>query len=354
MNTYEDRYLLERMKKIIAAQKEGKVIISAYADGTGLPTREDLGLEIERAPSPYDYTVGKAGYLTYHAGLSAYLFTPRAGGKLPAILAGYRPLQLAEAELDVEERTIQIKAAETLITFTGIQPWKGLYEILREVNEQLAKSNAGVVIWKIIPREGHGQHTGRLFPADVPTLRNGQAMAHLSGYAIDEDQTVVYANLIGYKTGLESLRVTILSGKHIQLFLDRSGSLKLTPSDRYEQVWQALPEYTSHQAAFIARRALPGKWEPEDSCTYLLVFQGTPDYQAELVRLFIERIQEALEIPILAVWANVLWKAAWGRGFLSDLTTGGDCIRGVRVNLQANWQDLITELLAGEEISLVG
>jgi hypothetical protein len=94
LNTYEDRYLLERMKKIIAAQKEGKILVAAYLDGTCLPTREDLGLEIERPSSPYDYMVGKAGCLTYHAGLSLYIFTTRAGGRLPPVLIIIRPPQL--------------------------------------------------------------------------------------------------------------------------------------------------------------------------------------------------------------------------------------------------------------------
>jgi hypothetical protein len=352
MNTYEDRYLLERMKKIIAAQKESKILVAAYTDGTGLPIREDLGLEIERAPSPYDYTVGKVGYLTYHAGLSLYIFTPRAGGRLPPVLANKRPLQLGEAHLDVEGRTIRIQSEDTRITFTGVQPWKGLYEILREVNEQLAKSESGIVVWRIIPEESKGIPRERLFPADVPTLRNGQAMAHLSGYAFDEDQMLIYANLVGYKTAIESLRVTIQSGKRLQLIQERTGNLTLTPADRYEQVWQALPEYTSHQMAMVSRQALPGKWEPEDTSSFLLVFHGTPKPEEELMRLFIERIKEALEIPILDEWVQPLWQSAWKRSYLSSLSTGGDCIRAVQVHLQSNWQDLVTELLAEEEISL--
>jgi hypothetical protein len=133
---------------------------------------------------------------------------------------------------------------------------------------------------------------------------------------------------------------------------DRSGNTSLTPTDKYEQIWQALPEYTSHQVGLLSRMALPSKWEPDDLWCYLLVFRGTLDPEVELIRLFIERIKEALEIPILDEWAPVLWRSARNRMYLSNLTTGGDCICGVRIQLQSDWNGLLTELLAEEEISL--
>ena len=68
--------------------------------------------------------------------------------------------------------------------------------------------------------------------------------------------------------------------------------LALIPTDQYEQAWQAMPEYTSHHVGFVSRLALPGKWEPEDLCAYLLVFRETPDPGQELIRLFIERLKE--------------------------------------------------------------
>jgi hypothetical protein len=207
MNTYEDKYLREKVSKIITAQKDGKIVITAYPDGTGLPAREELGQELTRAPYPYDYAVGKAGFLTYNADLGVYLFTAISGQKLPAVLANYQPLHLAEAALEVESRKLSVQYEDTNITFTGIHPWKGLYEILREVNEELVRTEAGVVVWKITPHEDLTKQVNRLYPEGYPTLRNGQAMAHVSGYAYDEDHTLAYTGLVGYKTSLESLRV---------------------------------------------------------------------------------------------------------------------------------------------------
>jgi hypothetical protein len=120
-----------------------------------------------------------------------------------------------------------------------------------------------------------------------------------------------------------------------------------------------MPEYTSHHVGFVSRLALPGKWEPEDLNAYLFVFRGTPEPGKEMIQLFIERIKEALEVPILDEWATIIWKQAHNRKLIHDLVTGGDCILGARIDLrpgradaQADWQELLTELLSQEDISL--
>lgn len=353
MNIYEDKFLREKVNKIIAKQKEGKIVIAAHNDGSGLPTREDLGQELTRAAYPYDYAVGKAGFLNYNSELGAYTFTAKPGEKLPPVLANYQPLVLAEAGLNVQERRITIQCGETHVAFTGIQPWKGLYEVLREVNEELARLNTGIVVWKIIPNENDHPRSGdRLFSEAVPKLRNGQAAAHVTGYAYDNDHNLVYVGVVGYKTSLESLRVTLMCGKPLQMSQDGVGDVSLIPIDKYEQAWQAMPEYTSHHVGFVSRLALPGKWEPEDLNAFLLVYRGTPDPGKEMIRLFIERIKEALEVPILDEWADTLWKQARNQNLIQDLVTGGDCTQGARINLQADWQELLTELLANEDILL--
>ncbi len=353
MNVYEDKYLREKVNRIIARQKEGKIIIAAYKDCSGLPAREDLGQELTRAAYPYDYAVGKAGFLKYDSELGAYLFTAKSGEKLPQVLANYRVLSLGEAILDVKDRSIHIQCGEASVTFTGVQPWKGLYEVLREVNEELARVNSGIVVWKITPKEnGNAKSGDRLFPEAVPKLRNGQAMAHATGYAYDAEHNLAYIGLVGYKTSLESLRVTLMCGKPLQMTQDGVSDVSLIPTDKYEQAWQAMPEYTSHHVGFVSRLALPGKWEPEDLCAYLLIFRGTLDAEDEMIRLFIERIKEALEVPILDDWGVTLWRQAHNQKLVQDLVTGGDCILGARIDLQADWKELLSELLAQEEISL--
>lgn len=353
MAVYEDKYLREKVNRIIVKQRGGKIIIAAYKDGSGLPAREDLGAEVVRAAYPYDYTVGSFGFLKYDSELSAYIFTAKPDAKLPPVLAKYKKLALAEAELEAATRVIQVRVGDTLITFTGSQSWKGLHEILREVNEELLRTQAGIVVWKITKKEKQNDvMPDRLFPGAVPKLRNGQAMGYVSGYAYDSDRNLIYVGLVGYKTSLESLRVTLMSNKPISMTQEDAGDVSLLPVEKYEQTWQPMPEYTSHHAAFVARNALPGKWEPEDFSTYLLVFKGSTSPEQELQRLFVERLKEALEIPILDEWGAELWKQARDQRFIQDLTAGGDCVQGARIDLQADWKGLIAGLLQQETLKL--
>ena len=354
MNVYEDKYLREKLNRIIAKQKEGKIVVAAYKDGSGLPAREDLGHALARASYPYDYSVGNAGFLNYDSDIGAYLYTAKPGAKQPEAIARYHPISLAEATLNVRERQVHIQVGETIVSFTGVQAWKGMHEILREINEELARVNAGIVVWKIITKEERAptRSADHLFTASVPRLRNGQAMGHVTGYAFDDDHALAYIGLVGYKTSLESLRVTLMAGKPVQMVHDGVGDHSLIPIDKYEQVWQAMPEYTSHHVAFLSRLATPGKWEPDDLAAYLLVFRETPEPGAELARLFVERLKEALEIPILDTWSALLWKHARNRKYVQELKVGGDCILGAKIDLQADWQELLSELLAQKAIAL--
>ena len=350
MNPYEDAYLRKRVGAIIERQKQGKIIIAAYEDGTSLPTRQDLP---DTKPSlyPHDYLVGDCGYLDYDNQLGMYIFTPKPSSDPPKVLARYRPVALAEALVQVAARQAIIRVDDTEITFTGVPVWQPGYNLLQELNSELARANAGVIVWKINWDEQTAEQQGRLYQGAAPMLRNGQALVHLTGYAYDEDHALVYAVAVGYKTSLESIRATLLTSKLLTLVHDQE-DVYLSSLDRYEQVWQAMPEYTSHHAAYIARQALPGKWDPEDQFAYLLVFQSTAEPKQEMLRLFAERLKETLEIPILETWSVPLWKAAKDQGYIRDLVTAGDCLRGFRLNLKADWQNLVSELLKEETIVL--
>jgi len=350
MKPYEDTYLQKRVIAVIERQKQGKIVIAAYEDGTGIPTRQDLPT-LKAAQYPHDYAVSDCGYLNYDSQLGAYIFTQKPGADLPKALAHYRPLMLGEATVRVAGRQAIIRVNDTEITFTGVPVWEPAYNLLKEINSELARANAGVIIWKINwDEKGAGQER-LLFQGAVPRLRNGQALVHLTGFAYDEDHSLVYAGAVGYKTSLESIRATLLTSKQLTLNHDQQ-DIYLSSLDRYEQVWQARPEYTSHHVAYIGRQALPGKWDPEDQFAYMLVFQTTAEPKQEMLRIFSERLKEALEIPVLDDWSGALWKAAKDQGYIRDLVTAGDCLKGFRLHLKADWQGLITALLKEEMIAL--
>lgn len=350
MNPYEDAYLRKRVGAIIERQRQGAIVIASYADGTGLPTRSDLP-PIGRGEYPHDYTVGNCGYLNYDSALGAYIFTPKPGAALPKVLANYRPLTLAEAEIHAGKRLAVVQAGETRITFTGVPVWEPGYRLLQQLNEELARADAATLVWRLTDAEDGLDKPSRLFARAAPQLRNGQALAHVTGYAWDRNSSLVYAGAVGYKTSLESLRATLTAHKTLTLSHDGRDTY-LTPLERYEHLWRALPEYTCHHSAFIARLALPGRWEPEDREAYVLVFTGAPDPKTETLRLFIERLKETLNVPLLDEWAAPLWEAACAVGMIQTLTTAGDCLCGYRLDLSEDWQTLVTGLLQENAITL--
>jgi hypothetical protein len=346
---YEDSYLAQKVRTIIALQQQGNIILAGYQDGTGLPTVHELEKR-ERTSYPHDFVVGDdLGFLDYTG--SHYIFIPTPGKKMPKALEGYKPLQLGEARIDAATRTATIQVEDTQITFTGLQPWQALHRQLHEINQELARINAGVVVWRLelIPDQSGKQH---LYSKGVPFALNGQIRLDVTGYAYDTDFNLAYLGLVGHKTGIESLRATLLQSKLVTLSLPEDGNIMLRPLGKYEQIWQAMPEYTSHHSAFISHLALPGKWETGDALLYLLAFRGVEDVWAELKRLFAIRLNESLEIPIQPEWAEALWEAGNKNCFLRRLETGGDCLAGVRVSLEAKWPELIGQMLQDELLTI--
>jgi len=352
---YTDQYQHERVSKVIQAQKKGKILVAAYKDGTGLPTREDLSdLRYAANLHPHSYIVGNSGYLDYESDLGMYSFFPKGNQALPAVLRNQKPLALGEAVLNLATRTAEIQVDDTLITFTGVQVWNAGNQILTELNEELSRKNTGVIVWKLSYQESKAP-VDRLYPGAVPTLANAHTLGHLSGFAFDRENYLVYAGVTGYKTSLESLRATLITHKPLNLeYPDQHTYQMLLSLERYEHLLHPMPEYTSHHAAFVARQAIPGKWEPEDLYAYVLIFRGELDPQAAAKRAVIKRLKEAVEIPILDEWASVLWQAAVKHKYLEKLTTGGDCILGCRIARSgpADWKSLIEQLLSEREIVL--
>jgi len=352
---YTDQYLRERVSKVIQAQKKGKILVAAYKDGTGLPTREDLSdLRYAANLHPHSYIVGNSGFLDYESDLGMYSFFPKGNQALPAVLRNQKPLALGEAFLNLVTRTAEIQVGDTLITFTGVPVWNAGTQILTELNEELSRKNTGVIVWKITYQESKAP-VERLYSGAVPTLANAHTLGHLSGYAFDRENYLVYAGVTGYKTSLESLRATLITHKPLNMqFPDQHTYQMLLPLERYEHLLHPMPDYTSHHAAFVARQAIPGKWEPEDLCAYVLVFRGELDPQAAARMALIKRLKEAVEIPILDEWASVLWDAAAKHKYLEKLTIGGDCSFGCRLALSgpADWKGLIEQLLTERAIVL--
>ena len=69
MNVYEDKCLREKVNHIIAAQKEGKIIIAAYKDGCGLTERANRGKQKTRVRNTLVFLVAGSGFEPLTSGL---------------------------------------------------------------------------------------------------------------------------------------------------------------------------------------------------------------------------------------------------------------------------------------------
>jgi hypothetical protein len=289
--------------------------------------------------------IGYLDYIQVPGVYGVYQYTPNTGHKVPKIIEEYRLPEIAEATIEVASRRAFVRYGETTVTFPGVDVTARLDDIMDEINKELARLEMGIWVWKaeLVPDP---DPDSKPFPNGMMYAKNGQVSVPVTGYAYDQAKNLVYLGVVGYKTSLESLRATLVQRKSIALSID--GDI-MTPCGTYTQVWQPLPEYSSHHSVWMTNQALPGKWTPEDTVIYLLAFRGE-DPAVEIKRQFAARLNEALEVPIIPEWTDALWEAGKITRFIQKLTVGGDCIAGVSVQVAADWNHLVETLLESGKI----
>jgi len=355
-NAYENSYLREQVTKFIAVQKQGKLLFALHDTEYGLPRVNNFGLEsiqnFSMGKETHAYIVGTVGFLDIDYGTSQYVFTPRPGLDIPKEFEDYKVLQLGEATVDRATRTCTITTnTDVEVTFTGVEIWKEKGILFKEINRELVKANAGVVIWKMTVIEGESSTT-KLFPRAVPRASNNETNLPVTGFAyVDNTYSLVYLGVAGYKTAVASMNATLWQKKGITINTpgEYGSSRTLIPDGKYERTVVPMAEYEAHHALFLSHKAVPGKWSAEDSSIFLLEFLNGNSIQSQLVT----RLNESLNIPILPEWGFKIMKAGYTNNYIQDLETSGDCISGVSINVkEADWSKLIEELIVSEELAL--
>jgi hypothetical protein len=250
----------------------------------------------------------------------------------------------ASALVDMNARTVKIQVDDIAITFTGLNVSQSAHELLRDVNQELVRANAGVYVYRIEPVDEPAP-VRHLYPnGRIPTLSNAHTRADVTGFAVLQDRpnqhTLAYVGIAAHKTSVESLWASLIRGRG-------SCSLRGTSviaDGEVKMVTQPLADFNVLHAGLICRKALPGKWEAKDDAAYALVFDGG-DVETKLQALTLKRLQETLAFPIPDTWAKTLWEYALDAEFIQRLETGGDCRGGVRIDLTKDWQALVQNLL---------
>jgi hypothetical protein len=301
---------------------------------------------LRRGSYPYDYEC-EWGRFKYEYELSAYLFTPH-NGEVPPGWENYdmhAPLQPVTAVIDRARLLAIVKTPDREIVLRDVPVGESPYNLLQQVNAALAQSCQPFVAWRL---EWVSGGVDRLWPEGVPQIRNEHGSAYVIGYAHDDAGNLIYLGVVGHKTVLESIRVTIQARQRKKLFLQGRPVYPL--ATHYCQTWQHLPDYGAYHATLIADPALPGKWQPGENVAYILVFEEdlnarrTTEEHASMI--LTSRLSEALPLPILQEWAELLWEAGIEHELIALLTTRGDNSAGYWVQLtETAWAELLSWML---------
>jgi len=353
---YEDEYIKERIEELRTAQKEatasGKILVSSY-DQFWLPVMNDLPDVEFQGQDRYTAPYGKFELVPNVPFHGALWFSPSPGADLPPVLKNIKEWLPGSVTVDMNARTARIQVEETLITFTAINVGLNAHELLRDVNQELVRVNAGVYVYRIEPMEKPSA-VHHLYPdGRIPVLTNAHTRADVTGFAVLQDRpyqhTLVYVGIAAHKTSVESLWASLIRGKGS---CSMRGTSVLADGE-VKMLTHPLPEFNVMQAGIICRKALPGKWETKDDTVYALIFeQGTDVVETELQVLALKRLQEALAFPIPDGWARTLWEHGLDKGFIQRLETGGDCRGGVKMDLTKPWQELVQNLLEQELVGV--
>jgi hypothetical protein len=351
---YEDEYIKERIEELKQAQEEaaaqGKVLVSSY-EQFWLPYLHDLPDVEYQGRDHYTAPYGNftaAVTMPFHGAL---WFSPLPSVELPPALSNIKEWIPAGAVVDLNARTVRIQAQEIEITFTSINIGSSAPELLRDVNQELVRVNAGVYVYRmeLVHEASAVRH---LYPdGRIPTLTNAHTRADVTGYALLEDRpyqhTLVYVGMAAHKTSVESLWASLIRGRGSCSMRGMS----VLADGEVKMLTQSLPEFNVLHAGIICRKALPGKWEAKDDAAYSLVFEEE-GVDLQLQTLTLKRLQETLPFPIPDGWAKTLWEHALDAGYIQRLVTGGDCHGGVRLDLNKPWQDLVQNLLEQEVLKI--
>lgn len=351
---YEDEYIKENIEELRLAQNEatknGRVLVSAY-EHYWLPTLNDLPdveyLGRDRYRAPYG-TFDPAPDVPFHGAL---WFTLKPDVEPPSALKNIKEWMPASAVVDMNARTVKIQLDEIEITFTSINVSLNAHELLRDINQELVRVNAGIYVYRIEPVVNTSP-IRHLYPdGKIPVLSNAHTRADVTGFAVLQDRpyqhTLIYVGIAAHKTSVESLWASLIRGRGA---CSMRGTNVLADGE-VKMLTQPLPEFNVLHAGIICRKALPGKWEAKDDAAYVLVFESD-DVESQLQALTLKRLQEALTFPVPENWAKVLWDFALDAGFIQRLETGGDCRGGARLDLSKPWQELVQNLLEQNLLSI--
>lgn len=343
---YENAELAFKVNKISALQKKGVLVFGSSINTFGLPIMDRIP-ELSYRGGRY---VCPQGYLDYDYTLGQYIFTPN-DGKNPENMP-INPLICVSAHINQEQGRATVNHDGNTVTLDEVFVLDSPGTICNAVTAELAILKMPYVVTALT--RDNEQESKRLWEGRNTRLITSQAVTSMTGYAIsEEDDRLIYAGVVGYKTLLESIRATFQQGqkttKKIQVNIGNRGYL--LAKRQYVCLYAPLAGVMQHHMRAVSQSAIPGRWAHGDLTGHLLEIEGI-DYPIEYQ--LIHRLNEATSVPLLKEWAKKLWHfVSENLNLIRPMKVGGDCVRGYTVTLNEDlWAEYIQTLLKDSHLTI--
>lgn len=344
---FEDTYVKKQLEIAKDLFEEGKYPCH-YRRLYGLPSASDVGKVNLKAEEVYG--VGRLESSSREHVFDVII--PYPGITIPKVLEELKVPDLVESIYDPNTSRVTIIHGDDEITFTNIMPWEDFNEVVTEINKELMRKNIGIYCWKMIALPKHeNRNDNSLFPTGFARISNSHISMLITGYAYEKYCSLVYCSVIGHKTEVNSIHASLIIKNPLYISTGRKNDHSY-PDGKYEMISEYLKDISSQHSAFINTMALPGKWDPSDTYVFALVFNGEDNVDIALQNMFLSRLNEALDFPLLDEWAAPLFDRALDNGYIHRLETGGDCLAGVKINLSKDWKLLLREALEENAIQI--
>ncbi len=203
---------------------------------------------------------------------------------------------------------------------------------------------------------------------------NDQAATECLGFIAD-GALLVLLDAVGHKTACKSLWATVVGGARRSFGI--SGGVSVAggeaKQDRYQAFWTELPEHNAHNLVVCHERFLLATTDTKNIRPFYLALTknaGAQNVEAQsvgaqsverlnedsglpstLVGRFAAMLNQALDLPVLPMWANALWRAGLRAGLIEPITAGGDIAAAWKVQPDDEpWGETLRDALAAGDI----